>query len=685
MPLAATLLHRLNGFFARSDLPPSPAAVEPALAAAAAPVDHLGPYAPLVDAIRDELATFAATHVRLHLAIAETDRFLLTAVLVASDGDAEARRLLQRFGREFRPEQVKRFLAREVVAGLPNAGAIDLSQFEGLVDGDAARADPAAAAAAPYAELLALLADDGDAPTGAAWRVQALGRWVADDGGAPRAEPAPAARSGHPARSPQTPLAGQRQAFDVEDAAGSRRVVLQGVLPGRRFVVGAGEGADLRVEGTYASRRHAELWLEAGRWHVADAGSTNGVRLESGSAVVDPARGPAVVAPGTSRPLDPHGRLVLSARSDGPPRDVPVLALVAREDADAPGTPSTPIAPARAADPQASSVAPTSVGIAPPEGRSPVAPDGEGTGDAQATAPAAHSAEPADRAASAPLVPMPAVGAAGRGAADRSAVASDAWAPAGRAADLAHGDGEAGPVPSAAGRPVDAPAVAARATEAVARADDAPPAADAPAVAPTDAPAGDLDRRADRVASAADAGERAAEPFLAGWPAPSADAAAGRDGPSLADASPAATDAPRTPRTAILVREGLDADADADDPVASLPPLPAGAFRLTVSQAGAIRTVDLDAAALPVSIGRSRACTLSLDRRHESVSGRHLEIAALDEAGAAVRVLGDNGLAIEGVLHGAGATVHWPWGAIAELAPGAEAACTLLLTRAWKV
>ena len=52
------------------------AAREPTLASA----EHLGAYAPLIDAIRDELEHFVASHVRLHLAIAERDRFLLTAV-----------------------------------------------------------------------------------------------------------------------------------------------------------------------------------------------------------------------------------------------------------------------------------------------------------------------------------------------------------------------------------------------------------------------------------------------------------------------------------------------------------------------------------------------------------------------------------------------------------------------------
>jgi hypothetical protein len=36
-------------------------------------------------------------------------------------------------------------------------------------------------------------------------------------------------------------MAGQRCEFELEDADGRRRVVLQSVVPGRRYVVGKGE------------------------------------------------------------------------------------------------------------------------------------------------------------------------------------------------------------------------------------------------------------------------------------------------------------------------------------------------------------------------------------------------------------------------------------------------------------
>ena len=139
------VLHRvtgLGGVAGRGDLPAR--GREPDLDADAIPHDaaaasdalrpgaDLGVYAPLIDAVRDELEHFVVSHVRLHVTIADRDRFLLTSVGVRSPGGAQARELLQQFMHEFKPEQVKRYLAREVIGRLPNAGVIDLTLFGGL-------------------------------------------------------------------------------------------------------------------------------------------------------------------------------------------------------------------------------------------------------------------------------------------------------------------------------------------------------------------------------------------------------------------------------------------------------------------------------------------------------------------------------------------------------------------------
>src|SRR5262245_28201865 len=47
---------------------------------ALASAEHLGAYGPMIRAIRSELEHFIVSHVRLHLAIADRDRFLLTSI-----------------------------------------------------------------------------------------------------------------------------------------------------------------------------------------------------------------------------------------------------------------------------------------------------------------------------------------------------------------------------------------------------------------------------------------------------------------------------------------------------------------------------------------------------------------------------------------------------------------------------
>jgi hypothetical protein len=493
MTIKNWVLGRLHGaarIGGRPDLAPR----EPVLAGSprsagdgAADGEHLGAYAALVGAVRDELEHFVASHVRLHLAIAERDCFVLTAIGVScNDGDegSQARVLLDRFMREFRPEQIKRFLAREVIAALPNAAAIDLSQFAGLYDADAR---DNGVTEGEYAELLAALSY---APAAAqAYEVSVVGRWrEAEALRAGSVPPSVAGAAGAPlatvpfvqrAATPVTPLAGQRVEFELDDADGRRRVVLPSVLPGRRYAVGKGEGCDLRVSGTYVSRRHAELWRdEDGSWWVADAGSTNGVRIErpprgetrDGASAQDSAL--AVEQP---QRLPEGARIVLSARAEGPASDYPWLAL-------------------------------------------------------RAPAPAA-----------ARITPIAArVGGAGAGA-----------------------------------------------------------------------------------------------------------------------------PAPRTPLTAILSAQ------------------PSLAWCVAVLQADGMRTVDVRESALPFSVGRSRNQSLVIDRRHEGVSGHHLDITALDDDGAAVCVHGDNGVQVDGTAHAAGSRLHWRAGQTLRLGGAVdEPHCTLTLRRA---
>ena len=352
-------VHRMNGLYARVDLPPR----EPMLKQAAsgppaqAPdsvlsnAEHLGSYGPLITAIREELEHFVVGQVRLHLAIADRDRFLLTSIGVRCPDDGEARERLAQFMHEFKPEQVKRYLAREVIAGLPNASAMDLSQFAGLFDADAAED------ANEYRELLVALRGDAPTPSARAYQVSVVGRWSEIDFASAGAALSAQVQGG---ATPATPLAGLRCEFEVEDGNGRRRVVLQSVIAGRRYMIGKGEGCDLRVDGTYTSRRHGEIWLDNGCWWVADAGSTNGIRIESPTGAVERC-GAAAGAGAQPIKLADGARIVLSAQAEGSASEYPSVALRPGPNSGArvtpiagaapsPTTPLTPILASRASD-----------------------------------------------------------------------------------------------------------------------------------------------------------------------------------------------------------------------------------------------------------------------------------------------------------------------------------------------
>jgi hypothetical protein len=122
-------------------------------------------------------------------------------------------------------------------------------------------------------------------------------------------------------------------------------------------------------------------------------------------------------------------------------------------------------------------------------------------------------------------------------------------------------------------------------------------------------------------------------------------------------------------------------------PTPITPVLPArgaeGALVLTAEQACGERRLELRAAALPVTVGRSRHQQLVIDRAHEEVSGHHLDIVELDDAGAQVVIHGDNGVIVEGVAYPAGASFRWKVGDTMVLGPArqGERECTLKLAR----
>jgi len=310
---------------------------------------HLGPYATLIAAVREQLEEFVATHLRLHLAIAEGDRYVLTSIEVECEGGDEDHELLRQFVSEFKPEQIKHYLAREVIAGLRNASAIDLSQFAGL--NAIQSVEPPEEDEDGYAELIAELRSGAPGSVPRPYVVSLVGRWsqLSDSAaGASGATRASRGRTRHVAGS-STPLAGQSFALDIEDAAGPHSVELGSIAPGRSYVVGKDEDCDVVVNGVYVSRRHCEIWFDDGAWWVSDLSSTNGIRIEADGVVVARAY-PHGSERAEAMELPPGASLVLSAHAKGDPAQSPRLALRRLEASSAtpgPATLTTPIAPAR--------------------------------------------------------------------------------------------------------------------------------------------------------------------------------------------------------------------------------------------------------------------------------------------------------------------------------------------------
>ena len=338
MTLKRWVLQRMNqmsGVAGRADLPqrePSLRGAPDARESAGPGPEHLGAYAPLIAAIRGELQHFVSSQLRLHLAIAERDRYLLTSIDVECDEGGDGADLLREFTREFTPEQIKRFLARDIIGHLPNASAIDLSQFGGL---NATRERRDVADDDGFADLRAQLRATSADEAAQAFDVTLLGRWSETD--------ASAARIGTALASPQTPLAGSRIDVEIEDADGRRHVTLASVVPNRRYSIGKGDGCDITVNGKFASRRHCEIWLENGAWWAADAGSTNGIRVASAQGVLGRAgTGAGVAGAKTAIEIVPGAQIVLSALAKGTTADYPGIRLIQEETRAVPATPLAP-------------------------------------------------------------------------------------------------------------------------------------------------------------------------------------------------------------------------------------------------------------------------------------------------------------------------------------------------------
>jgi hypothetical protein len=153
-----------------------------------------------------------------------------------------------------------------------------------------------------------------------------------------------------------------------------------------------------------------------------------------------------------------------------------------------------------------------------------------------------------------------------------------------------------------------------------------------------------------------------------------ADGPAG-DYPALALRGATRKAAPQTPIAAAPLRTPM---------TEVLPPRAAEPlYEITALQASGTRSLEVGPSALPLSVGRSRNQTLVVDRRHEGVSGHHLDIVGFDDSGADAIVHGDNGVRVDGVEHAPGTRFHWRLGDTLVLgaAPTDAPPCWLTLVR----
>ena len=217
---------------------------------------HLGRYEPLVAAVREELEQFVTNELRLHLAIAERDRYLLTSIEVECADERTAPRAAAPLHRrvQARADQALPRPRRD-----RRAAQCECDRSHAICRPQRRAGGARGGRARPYDALLAQLQSVAADATVRPYAVTLVGRWsealrrataLSGAAHAPRHEPR-AARSSH------TPLAGRSLTLELEDARGGP--------PGRARRRGSGppirrrQGRELRRRGRWCVREPAAL------------------------------------------------------------------------------------------------------------------------------------------------------------------------------------------------------------------------------------------------------------------------------------------------------------------------------------------------------------------------------------------------------------------------------------------
>ena len=304
---------------------------------------------------------FVASQLRLHLAIAERDRYVLTSIEVACERRRATRAACCAASRaSSRPSRSSATSRARSSRGLPNASAIDLSQFAGL---NVERPTRRAPATIPYDDAdrrapQRHVPDAGPRP----FDVTLVGRWVHGDALGPTAR----ARRSPAARRPRRHAA--RRARGVASRSRTRAGA-----PARRAAARRCPAAATRSARTRAATSSSTASTRAGAIASSgstttpggsrDAGSTNGIRVEAGAGG---RRARAASAPTAAQRARARARArdrALGARRKASRATIRACASRCRTptraragadtDVTARAAPSTPIAPPQAAGPVA--------------------------------------------------------------------------------------------------------------------------------------------------------------------------------------------------------------------------------------------------------------------------------------------------------------------------------------------
>lgn len=287
-----------------------------------------GRFQEIVDALRQALTRLAEDDFQAYHAIDPDLYCQVTLIEIQPVGTVNASTLNDLLFRINQPAVIAEFIQRELLRDLPMGRFFDFSKFEKLahLPGELVQEK----VEADNDEDADLMRDFGgsDSPIPLAGQYAIMFHWDA-------------------LRKPQQ-NALPADAWQLEDAQGTRTVNLVRRDAQHKIVLGLGEGVDIRIDGKFTSSRHAALWFEHGTWWFEDLRSSNGSRVirHGREDYVFPPRS-ANLGSAPAVEVGSGSAIFLAANMEGPRAHFPKLTLPSGEGYSVTRnseSPSTPVA-----------------------------------------------------------------------------------------------------------------------------------------------------------------------------------------------------------------------------------------------------------------------------------------------------------------------------------------------------